>query len=191
MPKLRHLRFRHYEYPMVGIPDSEVSLYIFDLHLRGLVIKAMAVIEHELQLHVGVLQTNRRFVSFGSLRKLLFTKPVEVHQSIALAFGCRNSRELSSLLLNFNEARNIAAHHARLWNRNFHFAIPKRFVIQGNARFGSPHSSNSTAAFLAALDQILQNCPPLLELNVELDRLFSSCPIDRAILLRSMGFDVS
>jgi abortive infection bacteriophage resistance protein len=149
----------------------------------------MAVIEHELQLHLGVLQTNKRFVSFGTLRKRVFTMPVEVHQAIAIAFGCRNSREFSSLLLNFNEARNTAAHHARFWNRNFHFAIPKRFVSHDFENFGRAKSSNSPAAFLTALHQVLQTCPPFLELNNELDDLVKACPVNRGIVLGRMGFE--
>ena len=151
----------------------------------------MAVIEHELQLHLGLVQTTKRFVSFGTLRKRVFTKPVEVHQAIAVSFGCQNSREFSSLLLNFNEARNMAAHHARLWNKNFHFAIPKRFLKQSLGTFGVPRSSNSTAAFLVALDLVLLTCPPFFELNLELEKLLRNSQLPYQIILRRMGFEVS
>lgn len=191
MVDAEELRFRNYR---VLQPDGTVSaqeLYIFDLHLRALVIKAMAIIETELQVKLGALQSNKNFVTFGELRKKTSELPSEAKQKIAISFGCHNPRELSGLLLNFNEARNLAAHHSRLWNRNFHYAIPEKRLGSINPGQGLVKHGNSFAACFLSIESVLKGFPTLIDFRTEFENLVSSSPLDTKFLLSGMGFELS
>jgi hypothetical protein len=185
------LRLRNYLHLAQGAPETAFRLFIFDLHLRALIIKAMAVLETELQILLGVIQTDKRFVSFGTLRKKVFNRPIEKRQKIAEALGCNNSKELAAVLLQFNEVRNLSAHHSRLWNRKLHFSIPKRIAQQVALNCGKPVSNNSAAACLGAIKLILNCCPCYLDIDEELETLLSSSPLNRSFLLMNMGFAMS
>lgn len=185
-----HLRFRNYLHPAAGSLETAFELYVFDLNLRALVMKVMSVMESELQLQLGIVQTDKRFITFGSLRKRIFKKPIEERQKIAEALGCRNSKELAALLLQMNEVRNLSAHHARLWNRRFHFSLPIRLVENSGLICGNPVNNNSTAACLSSINKSLALLPPFLDLNSELDRLLEITAINRTFILKNMGFEV-
>jgi hypothetical protein len=146
------LRFRNYQVLQPDGTFSPEELYIFDLHLRALVIKAMAI--------------------------------------IAISFGCHNPRELAGLLLNFNEARNLAAHHSRLWNRNFHYAIPEKRLVSINPGQGLVKQCNSFAACFLSIESVLKGFPALIDFRTEFEDLVSRSPLDTKFLLSGMGFEV-
>jgi abortive infection bacteriophage resistance protein len=185
-----NIRFRNYLHPAGGIRETAFHLYVFDLHLRALIIKVMSVLESELQLQLGTVQTDKRFITFGSLRKRIFKKPMDRRQIIAESLGCRNPKELAAFLLQMNEVRNLAAHHARLWNRRFHFSIPLRLAEDSSLDCGRPTNNNSTAACLSAVSKSLAMLPPFLDLNSEFNALIESIPINRTFILENMGFEV-
>jgi abortive infection bacteriophage resistance protein len=185
------LRFRNY---FVLKPDDTLSaqdLFIFDLHLRALVMKAMAIIETELQLQLGTLQSNRNFLTFGDLRKKISSSSSEIKQKIAVSFGCKNPRELAGLLLNFNEVRNLAAHHSRLWNRNFHYAIPEKRLFSIKTDQVLAKHCNSFAASFLSIESVLEECPSLIDFRTEFEDLLSRSPIDSKFLLSGMGFEAA
>ena len=64
-----NLRFRNYIHTASGDFETAFHLYVFDLHLRALVMKVMSVVENELQLHLGAVQTDKRFLTFGALER--------------------------------------------------------------------------------------------------------------------------
>lgn len=184
------IRFRNYLHPAGGILETAFHLYVLDLHLRALIMKVMSIFECELQLQLGAVQTDKRFITFGSLRKRIFKKPMDRRQIIAESIGCKNSKELAALLLQMNEVRNFAAHHARLWNRRFHFSIPMRLAEDSGLDCGRPANNNSTAACLRAINKILSVLPPFLDLNSELNVLIAGSPINRTFILKNLGFEV-
>lgn len=184
------IRFRNYLHPADGVLETAFHLYVFDLHLRALIMKGMSVLESELQLQFGTVQTAKRFITFGSLRKRIFKNPMDRRQIIAESLGCRNPKELAAFLLQMNEVRNLAAHHARLWNRRFHFSIPMRLVENSSIHCGMPANNNSTAACLSAICNNLALLPPFLDLNSELNALIEITPINRTFILANMGFKV-
>jgi abortive infection bacteriophage resistance protein len=184
------IRFRNYLHPAGGILETAFHLFVFDLHLRALIMKGMSVLECELQLQLGTVQTDKRFITFGALRKRIFKKPVGRRQIIAESLGCRNPKELAAFLLQMNEIRNLAAHHARLWNRRFHFSIPMRLVENSSLSCGRSANNNSTAACLSAISKSLALLPPFLDVNSEFNALIESIPINRTFVLENMGFEL-
>lgn len=89
----------------------------------------------------------------------------ELHQTV-----------FSSWLHTLTYARNICAHHSRLWNRDF--AIKPSLLIKPKRKWLSPNYSNNhrTFYFLCVLKYLLWAANPNNHLTKKLDELFEKYP---------------
>jgi abortive infection bacteriophage resistance protein len=185
-------RRTEYQHPLEGIAkEAFIRLFLFDLKLRALIIKAMSLIE--LSIQVKVLRYRPAIViqSFGQLRREISDLPSGLQHLIAKEVGVGNPKQLRALLRNFNTLRNCAAHHERVWNKRLPFAIPK-ITESIYPTLGSQSLDRySSAASLLGIMHFLTALPYLFDFEREFDQLIEETDFDRDFLLKSMGFEVS
>ena len=173
-----------------NVLDSQISLYIFDLNLRALVIKSMSIIEIALELEIQIDATHSSRENFGSLRRLLKTLNSNRQFTLSRKLGFANQREMHVSLRNLNALRNRAAHHEPIWRRKLHFGVPKfresTLVLLGYTAI----DWYSPAASILVIAALLRRLPELINFESEFEALLIRTEVDRIFLLRNMGFEV-
>ena len=165
------------------------SLFLFDLRLRILCLQGLGIIELFLVNRLQIKPDGKYFTSFGAVRKMIMKLPKSEQYSFAKQLGLHNPREFAGVLRNLVHLRNLAAHHQRIWNRNFQFEIPgKTFSdLKLLAPIKNPYS---LATSLVALIYLLGRLPKILDLQGELDILLDESLLGRNFLLKNMGFEI-
>jgi abortive infection bacteriophage resistance protein len=123
-------------------------------------------------------------MSMGALVSLFKVCPKDIRDEVAREFGIPE-KVFASWLLALNAARNIAAHHGRLWNRELGIKplIPRPFV---QPWWHDPFTISNNRVF--ALLSICRHCLEVIAPNSGWPKRVSSFIEDsRGIPLRAMG----
>lgn len=185
------LRFDEYRR---GVNFGDESLvhryYKLDLELRGLLIKSVGLVEHNLTSYVYPEHKPGQPLTFGDLRKIYTSKSAKERFEISRKFGMNNQKELDSLLASLNAFRNRAAHHERVWNYRVQLAVPKTALTSQIGGLGFVTSPFSLAANLVGIQTVLRKGPMMLHLESEINAVLNQSGLDRGFVLKSMGFEV-
>lgn len=73
------------------------------------------------------------FLDFGTLVRLYHLMRGKDRNVVARVFGAKTGRTFEPWLRSLNHVRNTCAHHARLWNRSFTYALPKTNIVEVGA----------------------------------------------------------
>lgn len=171
----------------ITVEQSAIDLYLFDLNLRALVIKAMSIVEITLENQINHDPESK---SFGALRRKIENLGAHEQFIVANHFGFSTQRELRVALRNFNALRNRAAHHEPLWRRRLHFGVPRLRGHKTKLLQRNYIDLYSPAASLSVLAETLVSLPFLFDFQTEFQDLIHKSPIDQDFLLTNMGFEV-
>ena len=123
--------------------------------------------------------------TFGQLSKIFYYLPHKVKVTLAMQFDL-HYRDLGSWLHALSVARNICAHHARLWNRRLPVkpSIPS---IKYHPEFYSPVkvSNDSYFVILAMLEYLVKTIYPDKSIKNDFEKLFVKYP---GVPINKMGF---
>lgn len=184
-------RFSEYAYPLVDKSvHSVMELYVLDIRLRALLIKAFSIIEIGLVSQLGKFGLASKFSSFGAARRALASLTNPQQFRIARKFGFQNQKEMKSCLIHLNHLRNRAAHHERVWNCQNKFSMPLMVKTDFADKYGFPKNLFVMAASLNLLISILKSFPPFIEFEKEFSALITSTSLEPQFLLQNMGFEV-
>jgi abortive infection bacteriophage resistance protein len=179
----------------LGNPDVEtleiaLATYKFDIHLRGLLMSALGVLEVGLCAQLEKHGFDDQFNSFGHARRVLAHSGKAVREEISRALGAKNYKQLRGALQNLNYLRNRVAHHERIWNHRNPFAYPD-FGRQFGQTNRIPNSNRHLLAWsVVGIQTILIEYPRLISFESQFEKLLWNTPLDRVFLLKSMGFQV-
>ncbi|MHA3722591.1 Abi family protein [Leucobacter sp. HY1910] len=113
-------------------------------------------------------------------------------EELAAAFGVPRTKIMTSWLASMNYVRNVAAHHARLFNRKLQHAPshPRMGTLQALDHLsapGTPKADFGTCNALAIIAYLLQTIDLESSWARNLAGLFRSLPTSHALTLQSMG----
>ncbi|MDK8434956.1 Abi family protein [Brevibacterium sp. H-BE7] len=113
-------------------------------------------------------------------------------EEIALAFGVPTKRIMTSWLASLNYVRNVAAHHARLFNRKLQYAParPKAgqiSVLDHLREEPAAKGGFGTDKALAVIAYLLPSIDPGTDWSQQLAALLREFPASQALRVESMG----
>ena len=177
--------------PEIQTLEIALSTYKFDIQLRGLLMSALGVLEVGLCAQLFRHGCEDEFLSFGHARKVLAHSGKTVREEISRALGAKNYKQLRGALQNLNYLRNRVAHHERIWNHRNPFAYPD-FGMKPRVSRRIPNSNRHSLAWsVVGIQTMLNEYPKLISFENQFEMLLRKAQIDRGLLLKSMGFEVS
>jgi abortive infection bacteriophage resistance protein len=150
-------------------------------------------VDHHLKVYGGQMPiwVGIELWSFGMLSRFFEGMSRGDRDAVARSFGDIDGRVFSTWLRNLSFARNVVAHHGRLWNRVN--PNPPSWPEGSNASLfdhirGKPNVINKVYATSCILRTLLKSCESDREWHGKLKNLIQSFPVSPIISLRAGGF---
>lgn len=129
---------------------------------------------------------------FGQLSKFFSGMQFKDQRFVARHYGLPDGQFLVSWLRSLNFLRNVAAHHARLWNRNVVYRplFPETRFLHQNLQHlvGDDRAQTRPYALLCILRYLLRIVAPHIEWHQELRSLMRTFPSTPLVNVRHGGF---
>ena len=127
--------------------------------------------------------------SMGTLSKLYQNvKDGDAKRTVADNFGLIKIGNLENWMFCFSSARNICAHHGRLWNRRLSSIIRLPYTTKNaflNKKEVKAIYTNKLYATLLAMSYVLKIVAPSFKFDDKLKQLMTECPLNQQ---KAMGF---
>jgi abortive infection bacteriophage resistance protein len=131
-------------------------------------------------------------MQFGQLSVLFSGLKPEDRFRIAASYGLRDPKVLGSWLHAMTYARNVCAHHSRLWNRNMDLQprIPAAGDIQllDHLRLHAPHAQARPYGILCAIKFLMLQIEPEGEWAASARLQLDTLPVEGPVHMHAMGF---